>query len=77
MRGDSLRDVDADGGDLLLADAASGERPDAGEFADALRQDAEVVAGADERLFDQADEVDRAEMRALLPGRSPRRSKMG
>ena len=68
VRGDALRDVDADGGDLLLRDAAAGDGPDAGELADALREHAEVAAGADEDLFEQADEVDRAEVRALLAG---------
>ena len=58
----------ADGGDLFLRDAAPRQRPDAGAFADALRHHAEVAAGADQHLFEQADEVDRAEMRAFLAG---------
>ncbi len=76
MRGDALRDVDADGGDLLFVDAADGiglhiwvnDGPDAGALRDALGHHAELAAGADEDLFEQADEVDGAEMRALLAG---------
>ena len=68
VRGDGLRDMDADGGDLLFANAAAGQGPDAGEFADALRGHAEVFAGEDEGLFHQADEVDGAEVRAAFAG---------
>ena len=64
----ALRDMDADGGDLFLGDAAAGDGPDAGAFADALGHHAEVAAGADEDLFEQADEVDRAEVWAALAG---------
>ena len=69
VRGDALGDVDADGGDLLLANAAARQCPDAGEFADALGRDAEVAAGADEGLFHQADEVDGTEVRATFAGK--------
>ena len=43
-------------------------RPDAGALADALRHDAEVAAGTDEDLFEHADEVDGAEVRAFFAG---------
>src|SRR5260370_25095382 len=66
--GDALRDMDADGGEFFFRDAASGERPDTGELADALRHHAKVAAGADQHLFQQADEVHGAEMRTFLPG---------
>ncbi len=65
----ALRDVDADGGDLFLADAAARHRPDAGEFADALRHHAEVAAGADQHLFQQANIIDRAEVWAFFSGK--------
>jgi len=68
VRGDGLRDVDADGGELLFADGAAGERPDAGEFGDALGGDAEVFTGVDEGFFHEADEVDGAEVWALFAG---------
>ena len=38
------------------------------QLADALRHHAEVAAGADEDLFEQADVVDRAEVRAFFAG---------
>ena len=47
------------------------------QLADALRHHAEVAAGADQHLFQQANKVDRAKMRALLAGQSPRRSMIG
>lgn len=63
---DRLGDMDANCGDFLFGDAASGDCPYAGAFADALRGNAEVFAGEDERLFDQTDEVYRAEVRTAL-----------
>ena len=60
VRGDGLRDVDADSCDLFLADIAAGEGPNAGEFADALGGDAEVLAGEDESLFHQPDKIYRS-----------------
>ncbi len=66
--GDGLRDVDTDGGDLLFADASAGQRPDAGQFGDALRGDAEVFAGEDKSFFDETDEVDRAKMGTAFAG---------
>jgi len=66
VRGDGLRDVDADGGDLFLADGSSGQRPDSGELANALGGDAEIFAGEDEGVFHEADEVDGAEVGAAL-----------
>ena len=69
VRGDELRDVNADGGDFLFGDVAAGERPDAGALADALRGDSEIFAGEDQRFFDEADEVDWAEVRAFFPGK--------
>ena len=68
VRGDALRDVDADGSDLFLKDAAPGEGPDTGALADALGHDAEVAAGADKNLFEQTNVVDRTEVRAFLAG---------
>lgn len=72
VRGDGLRDVDADGGDLFFLHGGvwrgSGHRPYAGALADALREDAEVVAGANDGFFHEADEVDGAEVRALFAG---------
>ena len=66
MRGDALRDVDADGGNLLFGNASSGECPYAGALADALSHDTEVAAGSDEGFFEQANEVHRTEVRAFL-----------
>ncbi len=60
VRCNTLRDVHADGGDFLLTDAASGQRPHAGELADALGHHAELAAGADQDLFQQANIIDRA-----------------
>ena len=68
VRGDRLGNVDADGCDFFLADAAAGEGPDSGEFTDALSGDAEVFAGVDEDFFHEADEVDGAEVGAALAG---------
>jgi hypothetical protein len=67
--GDALGDVDADGRDLLLADTASGDGPDAGELADALGHDAEVAAGADQSLFEETDVVDGAKVWAFFAGK--------
>ena len=69
MRGDELRNVDADGSDFLFGDVPAGERPDAGAFADALRGDSEIFAGEDEGFFDEADEVDGAEVWAFFAGK--------
>ncbi len=66
--GDGLGDVDANGGDLLFANGASWEGPDAGKFEEALGGDSEVFAGEDEGFFDEADEVDGAEVGAALAG---------
>ena len=71
VRGDALRDVDADGSDLLLLNTASGERPDACAFAYALGHHAEVAAGADEDLFEHSDEVDGAKVRAFFAREVP------
>ena len=55
--------------------------PDAGESADAAGGDAKLAAEADQSLFHEADEVDRAEAVAAPAGsageRRLRRSKMG
>ena len=58
--------MDADGGDFFLRDAATSQGPDAREFADALRHDAKLAAGADEHFFEQADIVHWAEVRTLF-----------
>ena len=68
MRGDRLGDVDSDGGNLPLADAAAGEGPDAGEFADALCGDAEVFAGVDEGFFHQPDKIYGSQVGAAFAG---------
>ena len=68
VRGDAAGDVDADGREFFLGDAAARDGPDAGATFDALRGDAEVVGGADEDVFKEADVVDRAEMGAALAG---------
>ena len=44
-------------------------RPHAGQLADALRHHAELAAGANQHLFEQANEVDRPKMRTLLAGK--------
>jgi prepilin-type processing-associated H-X9-DG protein len=66
--GHSLRDVNANGGNFLFADGAAGQSPDAGEFADALGRNAEVLTGVDEGFFDEADEVDRAKVGTTFAG---------
>ncbi len=66
MRSDTLRDMNADGGDLLLRYRAACESPNASATADPLCEHAKVATGADEYLFEKADEVDRAEVRAAL-----------
>ena len=66
--GDALCNMDADGGDLLFLHGAAGVGPDAGAFADALGGHAEVLAGEDEGLLQEADEVDGTEMRAAFAG---------
>jgi hypothetical protein len=68
VRSDGLGDVDSDCGDLLFADTAAGERPDPRQLADPLGGDAKVFAGEDEGFFHEADEVDGAEVRAVLAG---------
>src|SRR4051812_20936969 len=62
VRGDALGDVDAECGDLLFLNRAVCNGPDTGAAGDALRGDAEVVADADENLFEHAHEVDGAEV---------------
>src|SRR6187402_1602250 len=69
VRGNRLRDVDTDRGDLLLLYGRPGHRPNTGALADALREHTEVGAGTDERLFHEANEVDRAEVRAFFAGK--------
>ena len=51
-----------------IAGSAAAEGPDAGALGDALGHDAEVGAGADQRFFQHADEVDGAEEGAALAG---------
>src|SRR5262249_35731246 len=66
MGRDTLRDMHADGSDLLFAYASSGHGPDTGEFADALGHHAEVRAGANQGLFEHADVVDRTKIGAFF-----------
>lgn len=68
MGGNGLGDMDADRSDLLLSNGPAGQGPDAGELADALCRDAEVFTCEDERLFHQADEVDRAKVGTAFAG---------
>ena len=66
MRSDTLRDMNADRGDLLLRYRAACKSPNASATADPLRGHAKIATGADEYLFEKADEIDRAEVRAAL-----------
>jgi len=69
MRSDELRDVNADGSDLLFEDGAAGIGPDAGALADALRGHGKIFACKDERFFNEANEIDRTEVWAALAGK--------
>jgi len=65
----SLRDVNADGGKLLLGNLASWERPDASAFGDPLAWDTEVFAGKNENFFDQPNKIDRTKVWAAFAGK--------
>ena len=67
--GDGLRDVDADGCDFFLGDAAAGECPYSGLAGDALGQHAILGAGADQGFFQPADIFDGAEVGTFLAGK--------
>src|SRR5260370_34354932 len=69
VRGDALRDMNSNGGDLFFADAASGHGPEAGELTDALGRHAEVPAGSDQSFFEQANVVHGAEVWAFFSGK--------
>lgn len=69
VRSDAGSDVNADGGNLFLCRGTAGVGPDAGSLADALGGDAEVFAGENECLFDEANEVDGAEVWAAFAGK--------
>jgi hypothetical protein len=66
VRGYSLRNVDTDCGDFFLGNASPRERPDTGKFADPLCHHAKVTAGTDERLFEEANIVNWAEVWAFF-----------
>src|SRR5215469_18043282 len=55
MRGDPAADVDTNGRELFLGDAARRLDPDAGFAGDAIGGDAEVGRGADHGFFQSAD----------------------
>ena len=91
MRRNTARNMNADGSDFALSSrrvlrgcrttlirraAPPQVAPDAGEATDASGLDAEFGAEADESLFHQTDEVDRAQTGAE-DERRLRRSKMG
>ncbi len=68
VRRDALRDMDADGGDFFLLNAASGNRPDAGSPGDALCHHAEVAAGTDEDFFEQTNIIHWTKMGTFFAG---------
>ncbi len=58
MSGDAARNMHADGGYLGFGLVAKRVGPDTGQSLDALGADAEVAAGANEHLFQAANEID-------------------
>ena len=60
--------MNADGGDFFCGDAAARKGPDAGGAGNALGEDAELRAGADEDLLKEPNEIYRTEVGAALAG---------
>jgi hypothetical protein len=68
VRRNSLRNVHANGRDLLFSYTAASQRPDASESADALCGNTKVLTCKDEDIFHEANKVDRSKVRSSFAG---------